>query len=223
MRLRRKKNLDKRLNAVSNLIIITDNELKNELLAIQDKKYIDFKSVFGNHNKVELEIGCGKGQFILEKALKNPNVNFLGVELLSNVIMLAAERVASKNEVKNVKFINSGAAYLQRYFPSKSVSNIYLNFSPPFPEFSHENRRLTNLKHIEIYKDLLAPNGKIFQKTDNLDFFNYSKRKFSEAGLKVIDNSAELMEGKIDNIETEYEQKFRALNMPIYSLIAYFK
>lgn len=219
MRMRRKKNLEDRLKNVDDLILIADKEVLNALEAVKDVKYIDYKKIFNNINNVELEIGCGKGKFICDMAKKFPNINFLAVEMLENIIVLSAELAKSYN-LKNVKFINSSAVYLPRYFTPKSISNIYLNFSPPYPLKSYENRRLTNDRHIEIYKTILKDDGAVYQKTDEKDFFEYSMQKFAENGFIVEDISLKIENGIVDNIQTEYEKKFRDLGLPIYALVA---
>ena len=129
MRIRRKKHLGDRLVAVKEYLIVPDRDIENVKEAIKNKKYFDYKAIFNNDNPVELEVGCGKGRFIVEKAKANPNVNFIAVELLENIIVMAAE-LAKQEGLKNVVFVNSGAEYLQRYIPESSIANVYLNFSP---------------------------------------------------------------------------------------------
>ncbi len=219
MRIRRKKHLEERINGVKDYLIDTDRELVNVKLAIEDKKYIDFAKVFGNNNPMELEIGCGKGGFICQKAKLNPNVNYIAVELLQNIIVMACE-TAKKQNLKNVLFLNSGAEYLPRYIPSASVQNIYLNFSPPYPQNSYENRRLTCDRHVLAYKNFLINGGSVFQKTDDKGLFDYSFNKFIEHGFNTLDLTDQLASEKIDNVCTEYEGKFRALGLPIYALKA---
>ena len=133
MRIRKKKHLKDRLALVSDLVIVPNRDIPNVLEAIKIKDYFNYKEIFGNDNPVELEVGCGKGSFIIEKAKQNPNVNYLAVELLENIIVMAAER-AKNDGITNLIFVNSGAEYLPRYIPENSISNVYLNFSPPFPQ-----------------------------------------------------------------------------------------
>ena len=127
MRIRRKKHLDERLKQLSDIIIVPDRDIVNVKEAIKSKRYFDFVSMFGNNNPVEMEIGCGKGGFIVQKAILNPNVNYIAVELLNNIIVMAGE-LAKQKGLKNVRFINSGAEYLPRYIREQSINNIYLNF-----------------------------------------------------------------------------------------------
>ncbi len=219
MRIRRKKHLKERLDGIKDLVIVPIQDIKNVKEAIKDKRYFDYREIFGNDNPVEMEVGCGKGGFIIEKAKQNPNVNFIAVELLENIIVMAGENAKSKG-LTNVRFVNSGAEYLPRYIKSSSLQNIYLNFSPPYPGDGYENRRLTADQKVEGYKDYLVDGGSIYQKTDDKGLFDYSFSQFEKFEFKVLDLTKDLSEGQIDNIETEYESKFRALSMPIYALKA---
>lgn len=219
MRIRRKKHLKERLEKVKDYLIIADRDIVNVKQAILDKKYLDYKEIFDNNNPVEIEIGCGKGGFVCKKAQLNKNVNYIAVELLENIIVMACEK-ALKENINNVKFINSGAEYLPRYIPDSSIDNIYLNFSPPYPQDSYENRRLTSNRYLSAYKSFLKPNGAIYQKTDDKAFFDYSKSKFIEHGFIVTDLTCPLNDNKLENVETEYESKFKKQGMTIYALRA---
>ena len=132
---------------------------------------------------------------------------------------MGAEKV-KKEKVTNVRFFNSGAEYLPRYIKPCSIKTIYLNFSPPYPAGTYENRRLTKDSLIEAYKDFLIDGGVVLQKTDDKDFFDYSFAQFEKFGFIVEDISKKIDNGEIANIETEYEKKFRGQNMPIYALKA---
>ena len=216
MRMRRKKHLEERLEKVSEYLLIADKKAVNVQQALKDKKIIDLNGVFGNDNPIFLDIGAGKGKFVIESALKNPDNNYIGVEMLENIIVSACEK-AQNLGLKNVKFINSGAEYLQRYFDENSVTQISLNFSPPYPKKSFANRRLTNERYLKIYKSLLKKDGIVFQKTDDKDFFEYSLNSFSESGFEVFKLSDEEI---LKTATTEYEEKFRGMNMKIYGLKA---
>ena len=219
MRIRRKKHLKERLAQVKDYLIVPNRDEPNVQKAIADKRYFNYAEIFGNDNNVELEIGCGKGGFIIEKALKNPNVNFLAVELLENVLVMACEDAKEKG-LKNLKFVNSGAEYMPRYIKEGSIDNIYLNFSPPFPKDGNENRRLTCTPFVLGYKSFLKDGGKIYQKTDDKGLFEYSYSKFVEHGFKVEDITEKLVHSTSDNVVTEYENKFRINGIKIYGLIA---
>lgn len=219
MRIRRKKHLQERLSKVTDVLIVPDRDIVNVKLAIQDKKYFDFNKIFGNNNPVELEVGCGKGGFIVEKAKLNPNINFIAVELLENIIVMACE-FAQKQGLKNIKFVNSGAEYMPRYIKEESIDNIYLNFSPPFPKTTQESRRLTNDNYMNAYKSFLKMGGTVFQKTDDEEFFNYSFTQFEKFGFEVENVTKKLHENTIDNVETEYEKMFKKKGMLPFGLIA---
>lgn len=216
MRMRRKKHLEERLENVSEYLLVADKKAMNVQQALKDKKIIDLNAAFANDNPIFLDVGAGKGKFVIESALKNPDNNYIGVEMLENIIVSACEK-AQGYGLKNVKFINSGAEYLQRYFNENSITQISLNFSPPYPKKSFANRRLTNEKYLVIYKSLLKKGGAVIQKTDDKDFFEYSLNSFSEAGFNVIKLTEEEI---LKTVPTEYEEKFRGMNMKIYGLRA---
>ncbi len=219
MRIRRKKHLEKRLENVKDILIVPEKDIVNVKIAIENKAYFDFFSIFGNDNPVELEIGCGKGSFIVQKALKNPNNNYIAVEMLENIIVMACE-LAKQNGLKNIRFINSGAEYLPRYIKPNSINNIYLNFSPPFPKIGNESHRLTSDGFVSAYKTYLTNGGHVYQKTDDRDFFDYSFNKFSEHGFLVSDITNDILNNKIDNIETEYEKMFKKKGVHAFGLVA---
>ena len=216
MRMRRKKHLEERLENASDYLLIADKKAVSVQQALKDKKIIDLNGAFGNDNPIFLDIGAGKGKFVIESALKTPDNNYIGVEMLENIIVSACEK-AQNLGLKNVKFINSGAEYLQRYFDENSVTHISLNFSPPYPKKSFANRRLTNERYLNIYKSLLKKDGVVVQKTDDKDFFEYSLNSFSESGFEVFKLSDEEI---LKTATTEYEEKFRGMNMKIYGLKA---
>ena len=222
MRMRRKKNLDKRFDSCKYIVLSKSTDIyqlpENERYDIQNLNVL-----FGNDNAVEIEIGCGCGNFIIEKAKRNKNINYIGVEIIDNVIITAGEK-AQKENLENLRFFNCGAEILQYLLPKNSVSNIYLNFSCPYPKKQYENHRLTYKYFLEIYKFLLTDGGKIYQKTDNDDFFEYSKNSFIENGFIIENFTTDLYKNlPSDNIATEYEEKFVNLGKNINSLVAKLK
>jgi tRNA (guanine-N7-)-methyltransferase len=219
MRIRRKKHLKERLQNVSDILFIADFDIPNSNLAILEKKYLEFDKVFGNDNPVCLEVGCGKGLFACESGRKNPDKNYIAVELLDNIIVMACER-CKEYKINNVRFFNCGAEYLPRYIMDKSLSAIYLNFSPPFPGDRYENRRLTCDRLMNFYVNMLNDDGKIELKTDDKEFFEYSFSQMIKHGFKTEDLSKELKDGLVESVETEYEKKFKDAGLPIYYLIA---
>mgnify|MGYP002519147191 CR=1 FL=1 len=219
MRIRRKKNLEERLGAASEYLLRADTEILDARAAREKKAYIDFEKLFGNADPVEMEIGCGKGGFIIELAKQNPDKNFLAVELLDNIIVMAAESAAVAG-VKNLKFFTCGADYLARYVKEEGIERLYLNFSPPYNGKRYENRRLTKSELIEDYKSFLKVGGEVLQKTDDKEFFDYSLAHFVKFGFDTEDISKKLDSGEIKNVQSEYERKFRSSGLPVYALSA---
>ena len=170
---------------------------------------------------MELEIGCGKGLFITELAKRNPNVNYIAIEMLSNVIVEACEK-AQKANLSNVRFMIIRAECLQSYIPEHTVSRIYLNFSTPLPQKGYEKQRLTHRKFLEIYSKLLVDGGEINQKTDSKSLFEFSIAEYSQSGFLLKDISLDLLNSDCkNNIMTEHEHKFVQMDMPIYRIVAY--
>ena len=216
MRMRRKKNLDRRLKSCVGLIFSIESEDKNFNTAIEEKEYIDLEKWFGNSNPVRLEVGCGKGQFAAEIAKRNPDINYIAVEKCANVVVIAAER-AIEESIPNLRFIKGSAEYLPKYLPDGIFDRVYLNFSCPYPKNTYKNRRLTNPAFLGIYKRILKKGGKIYLKTDNRKFFEYSVVSFSSSGFRIDDLSLDLhADDYSDNIETEYEKMFSDRGMNIY-------
>lgn len=223
MRMRRKKNLDKRLDCCQeNLFVIFSDEL-NFKEAANKKEYFDYKKIFGNDNPVILEIGCGKGQFACELALAHPEYNIIAVEKYGNVIVQACEKALSLG-LKNLFFVKGMAEYLPKYIPDGSIERIYLNFSCPFPKNKYASHRLTHKRFLDIYKPMLKKGGEIHQKTDNMKLFEFSIQSFTENGFALKNVSLDLHNSDIkDNIVTEYENRFASMGLPIYRLEAYLK
>ncbi len=222
MRMRKKKNLDTRLENVRDYILdlpLGDERDFNK--AIEEKSLIDYKEIFGNDNPVRMEIGCGRGQFAMEIAKRHPDVNFIAVEKVLNVIVLACEK-AKKEGLTNIKFICGSAEYLPKFIPEKSIELLYLNFSCPYPKARYARHRLTHRFFLDIYRNLLKDSAEIHQKTDNMHFFEFSIAEFSQSGYKIKNVSLDLHNSDFEgNIVTEYEKRFSDLGQPIYRLEAY--
>lgn len=210
MRMRKKKHLTERMDKVSDYLIPTDEDA-----------LLSFKEVFGNNNPVHIEIGCGKGRFINGKAETYPDVNFIGIERVHDVLLLAMEK-AGQSGVPNLRFMGCDAARLLGFFGEGNIDAIYLNFSDPWPKSRHEKRRLTYKTFLEMYKKLLKDGAPLIIKTDNRPFFDYSVESLKEFGAKIEKISYDLhAENPTDNIETEYEQRFSAMGVPINYCKAY--
>ena len=222
MRMRKKRHLEPRMEACGELLLVRGRPCPNLKEAAENfRALIDYKAVFGNENPIELEVGCGNGGFILELAQRRPDVNFLAVEICSNVILTAMEN-CKRVGISNVRFLHIPAEILACYIPKGSVETIYLNFSTPLPETSRERQRLTSSRFLTIYKELLKRGGKIAQKTDSEEFFDYSLNKFRESGFEVGEVTRDLHHSEYadDNIITEYERNFSEKGMPIFRAVA---
>lgn len=199
------------------IVKIADLSDKNMKRAALTPEYLPFIEIFGNANPVHLEIGCGKGKFVCDMAKANPDINFVAVEKISNVLIEALER-ARAEKLKNVYFLNCAAEVLQKYFKSGSVSVLYLNFSNPLPKEGYKKQRLTHSRFLGIYADVLKKGGKIIQKTDDYGFFSFSLESFVEAGFKVLE-TCEDYKGSQGDAETEHEKKFKEQGKRIYRAV----
>ena len=202
MRLRRIKNIEEKIKKYEGLIVFDCENNKGK-----------WKKSFGNNNPIYLEIGMGKGKFILKHAMTNPDINYIGCEISDSVIYKAAEKAEG---VSNLLMINKDASLLNDIFEEKEISKIFLNFSDPWPKSRHAKRRLTSESFLSIYKKLLGVDGVVEMKTDNRKLFEYSLTKFNEAGWVFEELSLDLHQDKEDIITTEYEDKFVGLGQVIY-------
>ena len=222
MRMHKKRNLEPRMQAVGSLLIYRGKPCRNLSEAARSfRMLINAEETFGNGNPIELEVGCGNGAFIAEKATREPNVNFVAVEVCTNVIVTAMEKVQNAG-LTNVRFLNIAAEILPCFLAEGSVRRIYLNFSTPLPEANREKQRLTSKRFLGIYKDLLTEGGEIIQKTDSEPFFDYSLRMYRENGFEVSGITRDLHASEFakDNIITEYERNFSQKGMPIFRAVA---
>ena len=142
--------------------------------------------VFGNDGEIRVEIGCGKGRFILESAKKFPDVNFIGIEKVPDIIMLAAEKLKKEN-IPNVKLIMADAEALSNYFEKGEITKIYLNFSDPWKKGRQAKRRLTNHTFLESYRTVLPDHGIVEFKTDNRPLFDFSVEEMLYYGWELTD------------------------------------
>lgn len=183
-----------------------------------------WNELFGNDNPIYIEIGMGKGQFIMELARTNPDKNFVGIEKYSSVLVRALEK-QDEEQLPNIYFIRMEAEYIADVFDKDEVSGIYLNFSDPWPKDRHAKRRLTSKQFFERYDAILKSDGIVEFKTDNRELFDFSLEEIPQTNFKIDqctfdlhgDKTAEIYEG---NITTEYEEKFVEKGNPICKLIA---
>jgi tRNA (guanine-N7-)-methyltransferase len=209
MRLRKVKNANEIVKK-SDYIINCPNENKGL-----------WNKVFNNMNPIHIEIGMGKGQFIINTAIANPNINFIGIEKYDSVIVRAVEKLENLDiKLENLKLIQVDANEITEIF-DKEINLIYLNFSDPWPKAKHAKRRLTSHEFLEKYDMIFKGQKTIIQKTDNINLFNYSIDSLMEYGYKIESISYDLHNDVIkDNIMTEYEEKFANLGQKINRLIA---
>lgn len=178
--------------------------------------------IFENDNPIHIEIGMGKGQFVVESARKNPDINFVGIERQSSVIVTALEKQVEA-ELPNLKFLHENGQELTEFFDNGEVDRIYLTFSDPWPKNRHEKRRLTFKTFLKVYETILSENGDLHFKTDNRGLFEYSLVSFSQYGMLLNEVYLDLHKSDFeDNIMTEYEEKFSAKGNPIYRVHATF-
>ena len=176
----------------------------------------NYKKIFKNNNRICIEIGMGKGDFILGMAKKYPDINFIGIEKFDNVLIRAIEKIEEKPS--NLWLIKMDAEYINEVF-DKEIDTIYLNFSDPWPKNRHENRRLTSLNFLKKYDSLFKETKHIIMKTDNRKLIEYSIKSFTNYGYKINDISLDLYNDDIkDNIPTEYETRFHNLGQVIYKI-----
>lgn len=184
-----------------------------------------WREIFGNDHPVFIEVGMGKGRFIMEQAKRHPENNYVGIEKYSSVLLRALEKMDREEETpKNLVFIRMDAENLEKVFSEGEVDGIYLNFSDPWPKDRHAKRRLTSTAFFSRYDKILKKDGKVEFKTDNRPLFEFSLEAVKEAGWKLeaytfdLHHNAEMNEG---NIMTEYEEKFSSQGNPICKLVAY--
>lgn len=210
MRFRKLKNLDKRLDENKELILLEGESHKGK-----------WKFFFGNSNPIHLEIGMGKGQFIIKLAKLNPNINYIGLEKELGCLIKASEKL--ENRLPNLIFLHYDATNICDVFEENEIDKLYLNFSDPWPKARHAKRRLTATSNLESYKKILASPCDIEMKTDNLPLFEFSLETFKESGYEIIDCSYDLHKDRSDIVTTEYEDKFVNMGIKINYLHAVYK
>lgn len=165
-----------------------------------------WNEVFKNNNKIEIEIGMGKGNFIIKKAMENKDVNYVGIEKYNSVLVKAVKKLENL-DLPNLKIISYDAIDIDKVF-LKEVSKIYLNFSDPWPKKRHAKRRLTNKRFLEKYSLISKENVEIEMKTDNKELFLYSKEELINSGYKIIETNNDFGKNTNNIYKTEYEEKF---------------
>lgn len=206
MRLRNVKNKEKILNSCE-ILINNPKELKG-----------NWKCLFKNDNPIYIEIGMGKGDFIIENAIRYPNINFIGIEKYDSVLVRAIEKLPE--QISNLKLVRMDANEIDEIF-DKEVERLYLNFSDPWPKDRHYKRRLTSFVFLNKYENIFKNIKEIHQKTDNRNLFEFSLVSLVENGYKLEEVSLDLHNsGKENIIMSEYEKKYVAKNNVIYYVVA---
>ena len=179
--------------------------------------------VFGNENPIHIEVGMGKGRFLMDMAVLHPEINYIGIEMYDSVLLRAVQkREKLETELKNLFFIRMDARQLPEVFAEGEVDRIYLNFSDPWPKDRHARRRLTSPPFMAVYDQILQKDGRVEFKTDNQDLFSYSLEAIPEAGWRITEYTRDLHHSEMaeGNVMTEYEAKFSAQGKPICKLVA---
>ncbi|MDE6472846.1 MAG: tRNA (guanosine(46)-N7)-methyltransferase TrmB [Ureaplasma sp.] len=204
---------------------------KNDTEIIQNNteyfiQSFDNKQYFNDNKPLKLEIGYGKGDFIINKALQNPNINFIGVEKCATISLKVLNKLSKLEHLNNLKLISNDAIVLTDIFLKHSIDKLYLNFSDPWPKACHAKRRLTSDNFLKVYKEILKPNALIEFKTDNTKLYEWTLKNLNETSIKneIIYFSNDIYsdlenEFNKNNIQTEYEKKFLSQNETIKKII----
>ena len=195
----------------SNIFVNNPRELKGK-----------WKQEFKNNNPIHLELGCGRGRFLVQKALKHPDINHIAVDLKDEVLVYALRKVKEvEPEIQNARIVALNISFIADLFEKDEIEKIYINFCNPWPKDRHNKRRLTHTKFLTEYKKFLKPGAEIWFKTDDTDLFNDSQEYFKECGFELEFVTYDLHNSDFtQNLMTEYETKFTALGMKTMALIA---
>lgn len=205
MRQRKIKNIEQKLEELNEFSVAEPKECKGR-----------WSEIFGNDNPIYLELGCGKGNFILGQSKDKPNCNFIGVEGQSSVLLRAFEK-ARENGCDNVKLFCDFVNDVRDYFDDGELAGVFLNFSDPWPKARHAKRRLTYGQHLKQYMQIIKSGGFVEFKTDNDGLFEFTMEQIEEQNMTVVEISRDLHNSQFTakNITTEYEDKFRGLGKNI--------
>lgn len=198
----------------------------NKALIIEPKEYKGkWKEIFGNDNPIHIEIGCGKGQFLSKMSIKNPDINYIGIEKESSVIVAALKKSRVSEAGNNIRFFVLDVAEILDVFEVGEVERIYTNFADPWHRKKKwAKRRLTHKNFLNLYEQLFGEKGgEVFMKTDNKLLFEFSLNEIADKGWLLHNISLDLHNSEFEgNIMTEYEEKFSSQGMPIYRLEGYY-
>ena len=180
-----------------------------------------WSELFGNENPIHLEIGTGKGKFLLQLAQEHPEINYLGIEKYSSVLLRAIEKL-DELKLPNILFIRCDAELITDFFAPEEISWVYLNFSDPWPKERHAKRRLPSRTFLARYDQILTKDGQIEFKTDNRDLFDFAVNEVPGSAFEIVSITYDLHNDPVmneGNIMTEYEEKFSAMGNPINKYI----
>lgn len=211
MRMRKKKNLEPRLERCEDVTITNPAELRGS-----------WKGLKPDARKICLEIGCGKGRFITTLAAQNPDILYVALEREKGAIVMAMEKVKAQ-ELENVRFIIGDAAELCDYFADGEIDDIYVNFCDPWTKRHREKRRLTHRNFLALYRRIMKPDGHFYFKTDNVKLFDFSEAELPDFGMEILTLTRDLHATDIPNIMTEYEERFSSQGVKINYIEAVFK
>lgn len=211
-RMRKKKNMDVRMERVAALRVLDPEQAAGS-----------WRSLFsaGEDASLQVEIGCGKGAFILKKAMAQPEVCFVAVEKVPEALVMAMEKALAAG-VTNLRFVCGDASCMADWFAPGEVDALFLNFCDPWPKKGNAKRRLTHSVFLEKYARALKPQGDLTFKTDNRGLFEFSLNEFAAFGLSMREIRFDLHASGLPNVTTEYEDKFTEEGLPIYHVIARF-
>jgi tRNA (guanine-N7-)-methyltransferase len=211
MRLRKKPDIHEKIKMLPGVVNLTEGGSPEE-----------WERIFGKKGSLHVEIGTGKGAFITQMARRRPDIHFVGVERVADILYAAAARGVLEEPLPNLRFLMMDGADLDSGFKAGEVQRIYMNFSDPWPKRRHAGRRLTHRRFLEIYRRILAPLGEIHFRTDDRNFFEFSLRELVASGYSVSKISGDWRhEDDSDPVTTEYEARFREMGRPICRLEAY--
>ncbi len=183
-----------------------------------------WNALFSNDHPLHIEVGMGKGRFIMDMASIHPEINYIGIEMYDSVLLRAVQKREQREEsLENLFFIRMDARLLPEIFEKGEVERVYLNFSDPWPKERHAKKRLTSRQFLERYDQILKEGGLVEFKTDNRDLFEFSLEEVKESGWTLLahtfdlHHTPEMAEG---NVMTEYEEKFSSMGNPIHKLVA---
>ncbi|WP_027399954.1 tRNA (guanosine(46)-N7)-methyltransferase TrmB [Anaerovorax odorimutans] len=192
-------------------------QMNDAYLVKNAKSYIGrWRELFGNNNDIYLELGCGKGQFIMTLAEQNPQNNYIGIEGQSSILLRALEK-ATELKLKNIFFVREFVGNINEFFDENELDGIYLNFSDPWPKDRHAKRRLTHKRYLEGYRKILKQHSFIQFKSDNDLLFAFTMEQFEDNNLQILEYTDDLHNSNFlsKNVTTEYEDKFKSLGKNI--------